>query len=149
MLAYQVLAEVISKLADKLHKAEKCVCFRMHSSICVHVCRKLIIDWGIYLVHALYILDPRVQLCIDEQGSLDFLNVDVDDASLPFWKVLRSVSLVQPRTLNSCTAYLSMLLGWFTIPTEEMHVGVCAHDIAINLFHHFCILKRSDTVCCT
>lgn len=78
VLAHQVLAKVISKLADKLHKAEKCVCFCMLSSICVRVCCKLVVDWGIYLIHALYILDPRVQLCINEQGSLDFLNLSMD-----------------------------------------------------------------------
>ena len=85
VLAHQVLAKMIPKLADKLHKAEKRVCFRMHSGTCVRVCCKLIIDWCIYLIHALHILDPRIQLRIDEQGSLDFLNFSLACQRLYDW----------------------------------------------------------------
>lgn len=74
--AHQVLAEMISKLADELHKTEECICFRMHSNVCVRICCKLIIYRCIYLIHSLHILDTRIQLCINKQCSLDFLNIN-------------------------------------------------------------------------
>lgn len=57
---HQMLAKMISEFADELHKTEERICFSMHSSLCVCVSRKLIIDWCIYLIHALHIFDPRI-----------------------------------------------------------------------------------------
>lgn len=110
VLAHQVLAKMISKFADQLHKAEKCVCFRMHSSICVRVCCKLIIDRCIYLIHALHILDPRVQLGVDEQCSLDFLNSKLDYMPFCYRERANICQVVSTQYPHQCVAYLPMLL---------------------------------------
>ena len=59
--------------------------------------------------------------------------------ALPQAHVWKSTKVV---TCFKDYAHLSMPLGGLTIATEEVHIRMCAHDITINLLHHFTILQE-------
>mmetsp|Transcript_19853 Transcript_19853/g.63187 ORF Transcript_19853/g.63187 Transcript_19853/m.63187 type:complete len:236 (+) Transcript_19853:139-846(+) len=109
----QLLAVAVAVLAQDLHEEEERVGLCVDRGVLVGVCSQDIVERREQLVHPLHVLDPRVELGVDQQHARHLL----------------AVFCCRPARLPAAA--------------EEVHVWVRAVHIALNLLQQLAVLEVS------
>ena len=104
---HQLFAEVVPKLADEVHEAVEGVRLGMLGCLFVRVSLELEVDGGVQLVHALHVSDARVELGIDEESPLAFLQHEAVSSQGAVGTLLADMPAVARRQCRSlCKTHL-------------------------------------------